>query len=115
MSPADVPDSFGFDDGPPAAAPEVTSRWREAFDKARQENAERRARVLKHPDLAALLCQPPLPWSRPEHWNGFIPPRFLPPDSKGITHPNYSPERDALVEISAEAMRRESTTERKES
>jgi hypothetical protein len=89
------------------ASPETGALWRNALAKAQQESAQRRAAVLAHPDLAALLCQPPLGYSSPDKWNGFIPPRFLPPDSKGIVQPNASPGRAVLVAISAEALDRD--------
>jgi hypothetical protein len=72
-----------------------------AVAAARDANAHRRAAVLAHPDLAARLTQPPLSYSRPERWNGYIPPRLW------REEPNTSPQRAALVEIAAEAMARE--------
>lgn len=89
------------------ASSAVGALWSEALARGRRENDQRRTRVLKHPDLAALLCQPPLPWTSPEHWNGFVPPRFLPSDASGNVRPNDSPERAVLVEICTEAARRE--------
>jgi len=85
----------------------VSALWGDALAKGMQANAQRRARVLRHPDLAARLCQPPLGYSSPDHWNGFVPPRFLPADASGRVRPNDSPERGALAEISAEAAARE--------
>ena len=73
----------------------------EAILAAHEFNQHRRAAALKHPDLAARLTQPPLSWSRPERWNGYIPPRMW------QESPNDSPRRVALVEIAAEAMARE--------
>lgn len=70
------------------------------------EIAERRKRVLKYPDLAQRLTERPLSYQRPEQWNGFVPPRTGPPGGLG-QQPNDSPVRAALVEICAEAKRRD--------
>jgi hypothetical protein len=86
--------------------PEIHDLWSEAYAQGRQANQDRRARVLRHPDLAARLCAPPLGYQRAEQWNGFVPPKYLPADLNGVTRINTSPRRAALVEISAEAMRR---------
>jgi hypothetical protein len=61
---------------------------------------ERRAAVLKHPDLCQQLLDE-LGYQRPEQWNGFIPPATF----NGA--PNDSPRRAALMLISAEAWKRE--------
>jgi hypothetical protein len=100
---------------------------------ASSECAERRARVLKHPDLAKRLTEPPLGYSDPAHWNGWVPPRLTDPGSTGESllmprldrgggisyrfnqlghrttgeQVNDSPRRAALVDIAAEALRRE--------
>jgi hypothetical protein len=89
----------------------------------RPESAARRARVLRYPDLAKKLTQPPLGYSRPEAWNGWVPPAALEVEAcpacrtdpgkwgcKGPMHTarlNSSARRTALVEIAAEALRRE--------
>ena len=87
--------------------------------------AERRARVLRYPDLAKKLTQPPVGYTQPEHWNGWIPPRIIDPEGREelaaspagrfnqLGHRalgqrvNDSPRRGALVDIAAEALRRE--------
>jgi hypothetical protein len=68
---------------------------------ARREVAARRERVLTYEDLAGRLTQPPMSYTRPGCWTGFVPPA-LDPDGQ----PNRSPYRAALVDIAAEAMRR---------
>lgn len=82
---------------------------------------ERRARVLSHPDLVKRLTEPPLRMTDPNRWTGWIPPRTLPADICGracgrdhrpcsnqhAARFNTSPYRRALVEIAAEAYRRE--------
>jgi hypothetical protein len=99
----------------------------------------RRAAVLSHPDLAARLTEHPLNFTRPERWNGYIPPRIWPVDSddgepgggeilrsvkaarngvmivrynqRGMrscgSQVNTAPQRQALLEIAAEAWRRQ--------
>lgn len=66
--------------------------------------AERRERVLAHPDLAARLTERPLKFARPDVWNGFVPPKYVP--SRDGQRINDSPYRIALVDICAEAHRR---------
>ena len=61
----------------------------------------RRAAVLKHADLAARLTQPPLSYGRPDQWTGYIPPAMW------AGWPNDSRRRAVLVEVAAEAWRRE--------
>lgn len=61
-----------------------------------------RDRILSHPDLAERLTQPPLDYPRPEMWNGFIPPTTC--DTGAL---NTSPRRKALLDLAAEAHRRE--------
>jgi hypothetical protein len=56
--------------------------------------------VLSHPDLAAKLCEPPLSYSKPANWNGFVPPDLFNGER------NNSPYREALAAIVAEAMER---------
>lgn len=68
---------------------------------ADMELAERRRLVLSHPDLAARLCEPPLGYTKPAQWSGFIPPEEFNGEH------NRSPRRDALIDIAAEALRRE--------
>lgn len=67
---------------------------------ARRVAAHRRALILKHPDLAARLTDKPFRFSRPECWNGFIPPATW---NQAI---NTDPSRRALLELVAEAERR---------
>lgn len=85
--------------------------WRQVRRAAEAEASaaaqKRRVRVLAHSDLAARLTQEPIGYTRPEQWNGYVPPRTW----GGTVHreyPNDSPRRAALVELAAEALRRES-------
>lgn len=83
--------------------------WAEQISRiqatAASEIAERRARVLRYPDLAARLTQRPLEFTHPEKWNGFVPPKTVP--TRDDWKPNDSAVRAALVEICAEALRRD--------
>lgn len=61
-------------------------------------NAERE-RVLRHPHIAQRLCDPPLRYSRPEVWNGYVPP-----ETWQGRH-NDSPQRAALLDIITAAVK----------
>lgn len=91
-------------------------RARAEVAAAREACIARRARVLRYPDLAKRLTQPPLNIPTPEMWTGYVPPARGPwggsdgfGDVKVIA--NNSPARAALVEISAEALRRDQEDE----
>lgn len=60
--------------------------------------AAERARVLRHPDIAKRLCDPPQSYSRPENWSGYVPPDTW----NGRT--NDSPVRKQLLAIVAAAV-----------
>lgn len=91
--------------------------WRTASDKAKahDERQARRERVMRHPDLVARLAQV----MDPAAWTGYIPPRTDPDpacrtctaDGVPCTHrtarANRSWQRRELVDICAEALRRE--------
>lgn len=110
---------------PVAARAEMNRQWRTAMANSRAESAARRARVLAHEDLAKRLTEPPLRLSNPQRWSGWIPPRTLAEDTcaecardrracRGRPHlarVNDSPYRRALVEIAAEALRRETAAD----
>jgi hypothetical protein len=85
------------------------TNWAEQITRiqatAVSEIAERRARVLRYPDLAARLTRRPLEFSTPEKWNGYVPPKTVPTLTDYKL--NDSARRAALVEICAEAMRRD--------
>jgi hypothetical protein len=82
-----------------------------------EATAARRARVLRHPDIAQRLLDPPLRYSRPEVWNGYIPPATGPygakwPDDRGRGYgvddaPNTSPCRAALIDVLRAVLARE--------
>lgn len=69
-------------------------------DTAAAECARRRALVLRHPDLAARLTEPPISHTVPEAWTGYIPPSTF----NGST--NSAPARRALLDLTAEAEHR---------
>lgn len=106
------------------AAPGVRILWRRSLAASRQESEARRQRVLRYPDLAEQLRQPPLRLSDAGRWSGWIPPARQPEDAcsacnGGTSRPacrgrehyarrNSSPIREQLVGISREALARES-------
>lgn len=67
---------------------------------ARTEAAHRRGLVLRYPDLAAKLTEPPIGFSAPEKWTGYIPPATW---NQAM---NTAPCRPALLALVAEAERR---------
>jgi hypothetical protein len=83
----------------------------------------RRARVLRHPDLARRLTEPPLDYRRAEDWSGWIPPAHLEEQACSACHTdpgkrgckrtghqaraNDSKRRAALAAIDHEAQRRD--------
>lgn len=69
--------------------------------EAQRAAAYRRGLVLRYPDLAAKLAQPPICHSTPEMWNGYIPPAT---DCTGAM--NTARCRPALIALVAEAERR---------
>lgn len=72
----------------------------DAFHSGISVAKARRARVLAQPDLAQMLCEPPLSLPTPHMWTGFIPPAQIPRHSE--THPykmNRSPIRNQLIEV----------------
>lgn len=73
-----------------------------SVSQATSDRIARRALVLRHPDLAQRLTEQPLNFTKPEHWNGAIPPETW------REEPNNSPLRPALLELIAEAEARES-------
>lgn len=75
---------------------------REDLAQASAAVKTRRIRVLAHDDLAARLTRPPLSYTKPGQWNGYVPPAL---DACGRR--NNSPRRAALVEIAAEAWHRD--------
>lgn len=87
-----------------SVTPEQRS-WRDLFGpamaEARARSAERRIRVLAHPDLAARLTHRPLGYDDPHQWSGYVPPRTW----HGKL--NTAPQRQVLVDICAEALRRD--------
>jgi hypothetical protein len=102
---------------------DVERLWVDALRESREASAARRERVFAHRDLVDKLRQPPLALTEPNRWSGWIPPKTLPEDvcpgcrgnvrrpaCDGLDHharANDSPRRRQLVDIAAEAMRRE--------
>lgn len=82
----------------------IIQAWVEAAAGSKTRSQARRALVLKHEDLRQQLCARPLEFRRAEEWNGWIPPELT---AEGARNTSYR--RAALVEIVAEAERREAT------
>jgi hypothetical protein len=78
---------------------------KQARAAAMVENARRRALVLRYPELAAKLTEPPIRHTTPEHWTGYIAPAYDAETYGGGQPINTSPIRAALVAILAEAER----------
>ncbi len=81
--------------------------------EARAAAAERRRRVLAHPDLAQRLTERPLGFMRPEMWNGYVPPasgfsgRVTGPGELPAEVANDSPVYFALCELGRAVAERE--------
>lgn len=74
-------------------------------EQARIQCQARRDRVLAHPDIAAKLTKPPLNYSKPEIWNGYIPPATT--GALVGARTNSSVVRKALIAICNEVVERE--------
>ncbi|MDT0302933.1 hypothetical protein [Streptomonospora wellingtoniae] len=70
-------------------------------------NEERRRLVLRHPDLAARLCEQPLAFARPEQWTGYIAPALDQIGESMLARRNESPFRAQAAALYEEALRRE--------
>ncbi|EFC80072.1 hypothetical protein [Parafrankia sp. EUN1f] len=86
------------------AIPSETERQAAMWTQGLEAKARAAALVSRHPDLAEKLTAGPLSFTSPALWNGYVPPRQW----GGAL--NTSPQRRALVEICAEAWRRENPT-----
>jgi hypothetical protein len=110
-----------------ASVPPARESWASAIKAdiltEHSRNLERRARILKHPDLAQRLVSE-LGYLRADQWNGYVPPRSGQDqdgewlhDTRGFANPgglrsgrqqaNDSWRRTVLVSICAEALARE--------
>lgn len=69
---------------------------------------KRRARVLAQPEIAKRLTQPPLRYSKPEVWNGYVPP------ATWREQTNNSPQRAALMQILSDVAAAEIEQEKNE-
>jgi|SRR5215471_1980382 len=108
----------------PGATTERRTWLRQILAEAHRRTLARRERVLRYPDLAARLTEPPLNYARPEQWNGFVPPRWgqladpevlRSPVGEANKHgkrakgrqDSDTPYRQALITIAAEAWTRD--------
>lgn len=89
------------------ATTEQRQSWYDTVRMSREAAERRRHRVLTHPDLAARLIR--CGYSRPENWNGFVPPSTV--DMLGLDGTmwarNDSPVRAELIEILRSVAERE--------
>lgn len=74
--------------------------------------AQNRALVLRYPDLAALLKQPPYSASSPEKWTGYIPGPLAAENNRGRVALNTSPVRAQLLELVTAAAERHDAEQR---
>lgn len=77
-----------------APTPRRSGSWDDIAREVREKCAERRARVLAHPDIAKRLCDLPMRYPSPEFWTGYIPG-----PTRGDDRPNNSPIRRQLLSI----------------
>lgn len=105
--------------GPRVAEETVRQRvmavWAQEQRLSKQRSRDRKALIAKHPDLVEKFNE--IGFMGFERWNGWIAPATIPDASPGATGPttdlgtgykrNLSYVRAALVEIEAEAERRE--------
>lgn len=87
----------------------VMALWQASKTEQKRICQERIKLVLAHPDLAEQLKSNLIGYTRPENWNGYIPPAEIPgpAGAPGYYVPNPSPRRAALVALVDEAQRRE--------
>lgn len=78
----------------PEENPACSGGWGDVGREIREKCAERRARVLAHPDIAKRLTHPPMRYPSPEYWTGYIPG-----PKRGDDQPNNSPIRRQLLAI----------------
>ena len=86
---------------------DLIALMKQARAAAHAENTRRRALVLRHPDLAERLTQPPISHTTPQHWTGYVPPEYDAPSVGGGQPINTSPARRALAALVAEAEARD--------
>lgn len=77
--------------------------WAGVGPRAKDENARRKALVLKHEDLAKKLTEPPIGLARADCWTGFVPQEH---NGAGL---NRSPIRIALAQLVTAAELREAS------
>lgn len=89
----------------PGNRPPLAIAWSDVNAAVTRQCQERRRRLLAHDDLARQLLYPPLRYSRPEVWNGYIPPET---DCTGRR--NDSTRRQQLIAILDALTKREQET-----
>jgi hypothetical protein len=71
----------------------------EAARAARKQCIEQQKLVLRYPDIAKRLCEPPLGYAAPGQWTGYIPPAYDAEQVDGSVPLNTSRYRAVLMEI----------------
>jgi hypothetical protein len=79
--------------------PSISAAYREARDRQAAINASNRALVLRYPDLAKRLCEPPYSASDPGKWTGYIPGALGAENARGQVQLNVSAVRAQLTDI----------------
>jgi hypothetical protein len=79
--------------------PSITAAYREARDRQAAINSENRALVLRYPDIAKRLRDPPYSASDPRNWTGYIPGALGAENARGQVQLNVSPVRAQLADI----------------
>lgn len=86
---------------PARSEPADPQRWHHEWEQALATAGDicrmRREVVLSQPEIAARLCESPLDYTRPDQWNGFLPPETFNGER------NNSPRFAALAAICADA------------
>ena len=87
-------------------AHDFVAEYRKARDHQAALNAENRALVLRYPDIAKRLCEPPYGATNPANWTGYIPGALGAENSRGVVSLNISSVRAQLLELVTEAAQR---------
>ena len=85
---------------------DITAEYQQARDHHAALNAKNRALVLRFPDIAKRLCEPPYSASNPANWTGYIPGPFGAENHRGVVQLNNSPVRAQLLALVTEAAER---------
>ena len=85
---------------------------RDAANAAHRQTTEQHKLVMRYPDIAARLCNPPLRFKTPSQWHGYVPPAYDREREDGTAPLNTSPFRAALMALLEEAAERADAEQR---